>query len=69
MDLGAGSDGGRAPGAQQPGIGTPCEGTRTQGVRRLLVSRIRHFVYYRATADTLEVLAVWHTRRGKQPSV
>lgn len=55
--------------AQQPGIGTAYEGTRTKGVRRLLVGRIRYFIYYRFTLDTLEVLAVWHMSRGKQPSL
>ena len=55
--------------AQQPGIGTAYEGSRTNGVRRLLVGRIRYFVYYHATSDTLEVLAVWHESRGKQPSL
>ena len=53
--------------AQEPGIGTPYEGARAQGVRRLLVSRIRYFVYYRATPESLEVLAVWHISRGTQP--
>ncbi len=53
--------------AEQPGIGAVHEGGRTQGVRRLLVGRIRYFIYYRATHDTLEVLAVWHVSRGKQP--
>jgi plasmid stabilization system protein ParE len=55
--------------AQQPGIGTAYEGARTKGVRRLLVGRIRYFIYYRVTPDTLEVLAVWHVSRGKQPSL
>jgi len=55
--------------AQQPGIGTAYEGARTKGVRRLLVGRIRYFVYYHVTPDTLEVLAVWHVSRGKQPSL
>lgn len=55
--------------AQQPGIGVAYDGARTQGVRRLLVGRIRYFIYYRATENTLEVLAVWHVSRGKQPSV
>ena len=55
--------------AEQPGIGALYEGARTKGVRRLLVGRIRYFIYYRATQDTLEVLAVWHVSRGKQPSV
>jgi len=55
--------------AEQPGIGAVYEGARTKGVRRLLVGRIRYFIYYRATQDALEVLAVWHVSRGKQPSV
>jgi len=55
--------------AQQPGIGTAYEGSRTKGVRRLLVGRIRYFIYYDVTSDTLEVLAVWHESRGKQPSL
>jgi plasmid stabilization system protein ParE len=53
--------------AEQPGIGSRYEGARTPDVRRLFVGRIGYFVYYRATADTLEVLAVWHARREKQP--
>ena len=54
--------------AQEPG-GVAYEGARTKGVRRLLVGRIRYFVYYRVEQDTLEVLAVWHVSRGKQPSL
>ena len=55
--------------AQQPGIGTAYEGARAKGVRRLLVGRIRYFIYYRVTPETLEVLTVWHMSRGKQPSL
>lgn len=55
--------------AQQPGIGAAYEGARTKGVRRLLVGRIRYFIYYRVTPETLEVLTVWHVSRGKQPSL
>jgi plasmid stabilization system protein ParE len=55
--------------AQQPGIGAAYAGARTVGVRRLLVGRIRYFIYYRATQHTLDVLAVWHVSRGKQPSL
>ena len=55
--------------AEQPGLGALYEGARTKGVRRLLVGRIRYFIYYRATQETLEVLAVWHVSRGKHPSV
>ncbi len=55
--------------AQTPGIGASCAGSRTPGVRRLLVGRIRYFIYYRASQNTLDVLAVWHASRGKQPSL
>lgn len=53
--------------AQQPGIGSLHESARTPGVRRLFLGRIRYFVYYRSTRDTLEVLAVWHESRGSAP--
>ena len=53
--------------AQQPGFGTAYKGARAPGVRRVLVGRIRYFIYYRASSDTLEVLAVWHVSRGKRP--
>ena len=55
--------------AQQPGIGVAYEGARTKGLRRLLVGRIRYFIYYRVTLEALEVLTVWHENRGKQPSL
>jgi plasmid stabilization system protein ParE len=53
--------------AEQPGIGTPYMSVRLQGVRRLFLSRLGHFVYYRATDETLDVLAVWHASRERQP--
>lgn len=53
--------------AEQPGLGSPYSGTKTTGVRRLLVGRIRYFIYDRATPNTLDVLAVRHVSRGKQP--
>jgi plasmid stabilization system protein ParE len=55
--------------ATQPGIGAAYQGAKTKDVRRLLVGRIRYFIYYRPTRETLEVLAVWHISRGKQPLV
>ena len=55
--------------AQQPGFGTAYEGTRAKGVRRLLVGRIRYYIYYRVALEALEVLAVWHVSRGKQPAL
>ena len=55
--------------AQQPGFGTAYEGARAKGVRRLLVGRIRYYIYYRVTLEALEVLAVWHVSRGKQSAL
>ena len=55
--------------AQQPAIGSPYESVRTKGVRRLLVGRIRYFIYYRASSESLDILAVWHTSRGQNPDL
>ena len=55
--------------SREPGVGATYEGARAKGVRRLLVGRIRYFVYYAVNEGTLEVLAVWHVSRGKQPSL
>lgn len=53
--------------AEQPGIGSKYSGTRACQVRRLYMGRVGYFNYYRATSDTLEVLALWHASRGHQP--
>jgi plasmid stabilization system protein ParE len=39
------------------------------GVRRLLLNRIRYHLYYCVSPenDTVEVLALWHTSRGRRP--
>ena len=55
--------------AEQPGLGTAYRGTRLPGVRRLLAGRIRYFIYYRVTHDTVDVLAVWHVSRSKPPAL
>lgn len=53
--------------AEQPGIGAKYEGARTPGVRRLLLGRVRYFVYYKVADGDLHVLAFWHVSRGHQP--
>jgi plasmid stabilization system protein ParE len=53
--------------ATQPGIGVPARRTKSKGVRRLTLSRVRYFLYYRVSKGTLEVLALWHTSRGREP--
>jgi plasmid stabilization system protein ParE len=37
-------------------------------VRRVLMRRSRYHLYFRVMADTLEVLAIWHTARGQGPT-
>jgi plasmid stabilization system protein ParE len=53
--------------AEQPGIGSRYSSARAGQVRRLYMGRVGYFLYYRATADDLEVLAFWHARRGREP--
>ena len=39
------------------------------GTRRLLLKRVHYFLYYRyrPNAKRVEIVALWHTRRMKQP--
>ena len=53
--------------AAQPRVGAVARNTRLKGVRRVHLSRVRHHVYYRVTADAIEVLAFWHSSRGEGP--
>ena len=43
------------------------EPSRTAGVRRLYLGRIEYFIYYKADAKAIRVLAFWGASRGKQP--
>jgi plasmid stabilization system protein ParE len=53
----------------EPGIGAPALNVRTQGVRRLHLARIHYHVYYRVRAGQVEVIAFWHTSRGRDPTL
>ena len=55
--------------ALMPGLGAPATSGRAPGVRRVLLRRTRYYVYYRARAESLVVLAVWHAARGTGPGV
>lgn len=55
--------------SMQPGIGAPFPAKRSTDVRRVLVSRIRNFIYYRVTSGNVDVLAFWHASRGSGPSL
>ena len=53
----------------QPEMGTKARRVTLPGVRRVTLSRIRYYVYYRIADDALQVLALWHTSRGRGPSL
>jgi plasmid stabilization system protein ParE len=53
----------------QPDIGARASNRLLQGVRRVHLSRIGYHLYYRRTpgGDSVEILALWHARRGTLP--
>jgi plasmid stabilization system protein ParE len=53
----------------ESGIGAPVSNARVQGVRRPHLARIHYFLYYRVHGGEVQVLAIWHTRRGSEPDV
>ncbi|MGH8653858.1 MAG: type II toxin-antitoxin system RelE/ParE family toxin [Gammaproteobacteria bacterium] len=53
----------------QPGVGTPMRRRRVKGLRRVVLTRVRYYVYYRVAGHVLEVLAFWHTSRGQSPRI
>jgi plasmid stabilization system protein ParE len=55
--------------ALQPGIGERVENAKLAGTRSLQVDRIGYDVYYREQDDTVVILALWHSRRKRQPRV
>ncbi|MGH8675896.1 MAG: type II toxin-antitoxin system RelE/ParE family toxin [Burkholderiales bacterium] len=52
-----------------PGIGARARRAKLQGVRRVTLSRVRYYVYYRVSGEVLEVLAFWHSSRGRHPQL
>lgn len=57
--------------ASQPAIGAQARNVKLVGVRRVHLQRIHYYLYYRvrANTDTVEVLALWHTKRGVLPDL
>lgn len=45
---------------ERPFTGTP---ERKRGLRRVLLERVRYYVYYRVTDEAVEVAIVWHASR------
>jgi len=57
--------------AAQPGIGARARNAKKEGIRRLLLSRTGHYLYYQVNAEAgrIEILALWHSRRGQGPEL
>ena len=57
--------------AAQPGIGSRARNAKKEGVRRLLLSRTGYHLYYQVNAEAgrIEILALWHSRRGREASI
>ncbi len=53
----------------EPGVGAPVLRTSARGVRRLHLARLRYHLYYRVRGDQVDVLAIWHTSRGRGPAL
>ena len=53
-----------------PGAGESVPHRTISRLRRLLIARIRYFLYYTVDEDgNVEVLALWHTSRRRPPSL
>lgn len=54
-----------------PQIGARATNVKLAGVRRVHLSRIHYHLYYRMRSDPacIEVLALWHVRRGTGPEL
>lgn len=55
--------------AELPRTGEPVHHSKLASARRLLLARTRYHLYYSVDDDgqTVRVLALWHTSRGKLP--
>lgn len=57
--------------ATLPSSGQPVQHSRHQGIRRLLMGRVRYYLYYRfdAVAERVDVIALWHASRDGEPAL
>jgi plasmid stabilization system protein ParE len=57
--------------ALSPNSGARAQSARLVGVRRILLSRIGYFLYYRVNraSRSVDVLALWHAKRGSGPDL
>ncbi len=50
-------------------VGQPVPTAKLRGVKRFHLRRIHYFLYYRTISDDVEILALWHTSRGRGPAL
>lgn len=57
--------------SELPRAGEPVHHAILRGVRRVLLARTSYHLYYvfDEAAATVELLALWHTRRGSEPGL
>jgi plasmid stabilization system protein ParE len=55
--------------SQRPDVGAKATNVKLKGVHRIHLSRIRYFLYYRVHAESIEVFALWHSSRLKDPAL
>ena len=55
----------------QPRIGARAGNVRLRNVRRIYLARIRYDLYYHLLESpaVVEIVALWHSRRGKGPPI
>lgn len=55
--------------ASTPAVGAVMRSGALPGTRRIHLSRVNYFVYYRHHPEShvVEILALWHVRRGSGP--
>ncbi len=55
--------------ATTPGIGAVARNVALPGVRRIVLNRVNYYLYYRPKPESrmVEVVALWHARRGTGP--
>jgi plasmid stabilization system protein ParE len=55
----------------QPNIGAVAANAKLPGTRRILLSRVRYYLYYRVKSKpkAVEVLVLWHTSRYPDPGI
>ena len=57
--------------ASQPSIGAQARNVKLVGVRRIHLPRVHYYLYYRVISEPtiVEILALWHTKRGTPPKL